>query len=70
MNSQIEIFYGSFASTAGGIFKGLQVVDIPTIAEAKIKVNEFLNRTDIEAISISHQYNEGILSILVHYKKV
>lgn len=70
MDTQIEIFFGSLASTSGGIFKGIQTVqiDIPTLEEAKEEVNKFLSRDDIEIISVSHQYNDGLLSILVHYK--
>lgn len=49
--------------------KTLQVVDIPSLDEAKRQANGLLRRDDIEIITISHQYADNLLSILVHYRK-
>lgn len=70
MHSEIEIFYGSLSSTAGGLLKLLQgaTINISSLEEAKEQVNKFLADESIEVISVSHQYNDGLLSILIHYK--
>lgn len=65
----IEIFYGSLAATAGGIFKSMQIVKVPTLEEMKKEVSEFISQPEIKVVSISHQFNDGIMSVMVHYKK-
>jgi hypothetical protein len=65
----MKIFYGSMASSAGSIFKSLQVVQLPDLDKMKADLNEFINRTDIEVLSINHQSDDGVMSVLVYYKK-
>lgn len=65
----VEIFYGTFAATAGSFFKSLQPVDMPDFNKMKADINEFINRDDIEVITINHQCDNGMVSVLVYYKK-
>lgn len=65
----VEIFYGSLAASAGGLFKSMQMVSIPDLDKMKSELNEFMNREDIEVISLNHQFNDGIMSVLVYYRK-
>jgi len=67
--TQIEIFYGSLAASAGSVFKSLQIVNIPDLDQMKKDVNDFISQPDIEVISINQQFNDGVLSVLVHFKK-
>ena len=68
----VEFFYGSVASTAGGLAGMLQnsVVKVPNLDDMKAEVNAFISRPEIEVVSIQHQFtDDGILSVLVHYIK-
>ncbi len=69
MPTEIKIYYGSFASSAGGFFKQMQIVDMPSLEDMEKSVNEFLAKTDIEVINVSHQMEEAVISVMIHYRK-
>jgi len=69
METAIEIFYGSLASSGGNLFKNLQIIDLPSLEQLTENVNEFLNKHDVEVLSIQHQCSEGLVSVLIYYKK-
>ena len=37
--------------------------------EMKQELNAFLSRSEIEVISLNHQFNDGIMSVLVYFRK-
>jgi hypothetical protein len=69
MEAQVEIFYGSLATSAGGMFKSMQIVKVLSLDEMKQELNAFLSRPEIEVLSLNHQFNDGIMSVLVYFRK-
>lgn len=65
----VEIFYGSMASSAGALLKSLQMIKLADLDQMKADINEFINKPDVEVISVNTQFNDGIMSVLVYYRK-
>lgn len=57
------------ATSAGGWFKSMQVLKVPSLDEMKANLQKFLNTPNIEVIQITHQFNDGLTSVMVYYKK-